>query len=220
MWNQTISSRRWPELKAIIVTALILLGARVLSGIIFEYRLYFPANFEAAFLIGREESFTPVYAAAFYTHILSGPPAILLAAFLIGSGGRARLRLWHRWAGRALGLLIFAALLPSGLVMATQALAGFIAGAGFAALAIATAVCAAAAIASARARRFAPHQRWAGRTFMLLVSPLLLRVISGVLIVTGADSETAYCLNAWLSWLVPLMIYEAWCCRVSRATNS
>ena len=93
--------------KTIIIAAVAILGLRVLLGIVFEYRLYFPPNFtEAAFLIGREQTFTRLYAAAFYTHILSGPPAIVLATFLLATGGQARWRTWHRWGGRWLGALI------------------------------------------------------------------------------------------------------------------
>jgi hypothetical protein len=58
--------------------------------------------------------------------------------------------------------------------------------------------------------RIVQHQRWASRCFLLLISPLVFRVVSGGLIVTGWESPPAYCLNAWLSWLVPLTIYEVW----------
>jgi hypothetical protein len=195
--------------RPLLLAAIALLGLRVLLGIVFEYRFYFPPNFtDAAFLIGREETFTRLYAAAFYTHILSGPPAIVLATFLLATGGQARWRTWHRWGGRWLGALIFALLLPSGLIMARHAFAGPIAGVGFAALTLTTALCAGFAIACARQKRFVQHQRWATRCFLLLISPLILRVVSGVLIVTNSESETAYQLNAWLSWIVPLLVYE------------
>ena len=194
--------------KTIVAVALGVLGLRVLVGILLEYRRYFPPDFEAAFLEGRRATFTATYAAAFYTHILSGPPALVLAAFLLWSGGDGRWRNWHRWAGRILGVLIFGAVLPGGLLMALQAFGGPAAGVGFAALAVATGICAAAAIHHARRDRFAAHQRWAQRCFLLLASPLILRLVSGVLIVTNTESLTAYCWNAWLSWLLPLAIYE------------
>ncbi|WP_425615665.1 DUF2306 domain-containing protein [Anatilimnocola sp. NA78] len=196
---------------AIIVAALGILGLKVLGSILLEYRWYFPPNFvESAFLTGREESFTRTYALAFYTHILSGPPTILLGTFLLWSRGAGRFRVWHRWAGRLQMILIFAALVPSGLVMATQAFAGPLAGWGFATLTLATAASAALAVWHVRAGRIQLHERWACRLFILLVSPLILRLVSGVLIVTGQESATAYILNAWLSWLVPLIAYEIW----------
>lgn len=202
---------RWQRLRLANSAALAVLGLRVLGGIVYEYRLYFPANFtEATFLIGREESFTPVYAAAFYTHIVSGPPTILLASFLLWSGGLAQYRIAHRWAARVLMFLIFVLLVPSGLLMAPQAFAGPVAAAAFVTLSLATAISAGFTLYYARSRRFAVHQRWAMRCFLLLVSPLLLRIVSGTLMVIGYEEPFGYQCNAWLSWLVPLLVYEGW----------
>ncbi|MEM9588927.1 MAG: DUF1559 domain-containing protein, partial [Planctomycetota bacterium] len=55
----------------------------------------------------------------------------------------------------------------------------------------------------------AVHRRWAVRCFLLLCAPLLLRFVSGVLIVTNLDSELTYRCNAWLSWATPLLLGEA-----------
>lgn len=192
-----------------MVAALALLGVKVLASILIEYRWYFPANFaEAAFLIGRERTFTPAYAAAFYVHILTGPPTIVLATFLMWSGGRKRWLSWHRWSARVLMALIFVALVPSGVLMARRAFAGPLAGIAFGLLSLLTALTAAMTLYFARQREVGRHQRWATRCFVLLVSPLILRVVSGVFIVTQTESPSAYILNAWLSWLLPLVIYE------------
>jgi uncharacterized membrane protein len=195
---------------AIAKAMVVVLSAKVFVGILLEYRRYFPADFEAAFLIGRRESFHGLYAAAFYTHLLAGPCSLLLGALLMSSGARCRYVRLHRWAGRVQAAIIYAALVPSSLVMATQALTGAAAGWGFALLALATAYCMAAAIVFAQQRQFAIHQRWATRTFVLLVSPLLFRLVSGALIVLERESAVAYSVNAWLSWLVPLIGYELW----------
>jgi len=208
-----LNSTRTKTLKTIVLAALFLLGAKVLASILLEYPRYFPADFEATFLIGRERSFTPTYATAFYVHILTGPVAIVLSTFLMWSGGRARWLTWHRWAARGLMVLILAALVPSGLLMAPQAFAGPIAGVGFATLSLFTALTAGMTLRYARQKRFAIHQRWATRCYVLLVSPLLLRVVGGLLQVLAIDSEWAYVMNAWLSWLVPLAAVEIyWRC--------
>ncbi len=107
-------------------------------------------------------------------------------------------------------VLVLAVVAPSGLVMAREATAGPIAAFGFVSLSFATAVCAAMALYCARTQNFQSHQRWATRCFILLASPLLLRLISGALIVLGQESEWGYRLNAWLSWFIPLAIYEVW----------
>ncbi|MEZ6074674.1 MAG: DUF2306 domain-containing protein [Pirellulaceae bacterium] len=95
-------------------------------------------------------------------------------------------------------------LFPSGLVMAYQAYAGPPAAAGFGILSLLTAAAALMTAYHARARNFALHRRWAERCFLLLISPLILRLIAGAVIVMDVESELTYRLNAWLSWLVPL----------------
>jgi uncharacterized membrane protein len=206
----TSSLPRVARLQAFAFAAVVLLLTKVLVSIVIEYRRYFPPDFDSAFLTGRETTFTATYAAAFYVHILSGPLALLLGAFLMSSGARKRFARLHRLAGRLQMALVLLALVPSGLIMARQAFAGPIAGAGFAALSLATGATALAAMAYAMRRKVAIHQRWATRCFLLLVSPLLLRLVSGFLIVMHWESPWAYCANAWLSWLVPWAVLEAW----------
>jgi hypothetical protein len=152
--------------------------------------------------------FVALYRVAFYAHLLCGPPAVLLALFLLLTGGKPRIRAWHRAAGKSLVLIVLVFLVPSGLVMAREAYAGQIAALGFAALAVATGAYTAATAYFARRKNFRAHQRFAVPTFILLASPLLLRVASGFAIVADCESELFYQLNAWLSWLVPLAIYE------------
>jgi hypothetical protein len=198
------------RLLRIVQVAVAILMCKVLLSILVEYQHYFPANFEAAFLSGRRHTFLGWYRVGFYTHIITGPVAILLAAFLMASSGVYRFRRSHRVAGRTLGMLVIFVLLPSSLVMAKEAYAGPVASLGFAVLAIATAVTCVLAAIRARSREMKGHKRWATRCFVLLCSPLLLRLMSGFAIVTGLESDLTYRMNAWLSWLVPLVAYEAW----------
>lgn len=188
--------------------AVVLLLAKVFLSIVVEYRRYFPADFESNFLSGRRHSFTGTYRQAFYVHILSSPIALILATFLVVSQGKGRLRWWHRWAGRAQFLLVMLVVVPSGMIMAKDAYAGPISAAGFVVLNLATAGCLVLAVLRARQRRFVAHRRWAMRCFILLASPLLLRLIAGAAIVTGMESERSYQLNSWISWLIPLIVYE------------
>lgn len=195
--------------KKILLAAIAVLVSRVLLGILLEYRWYLPANFdESAFLSGRRYTFTGLYSAFFYVHILGGPIAIALACFLLLSGGRLRFRTWHRPAGRTLVLIVLLLLTPSGLVMAWHAYAGPLAAVGFGLLSLLTAATALMSAYHAKAKRFALHRRWAERCFVLLISPLILRLIAGAVIVMDIESLWTYRLNAWLSWLVPLTIYE------------
>lgn len=205
-WHMATQRSQWWQ--SLMRLLLIVLMGKVLVSILLEYVSYFPPNFDSAFLTGREDSFTPLYATAFYTHLIGGPLALVLGAALMASGGKVGKYNWHRWVGRVQLLIVLFALVPSSLVMATEALAGPIAGVGFAMLTLATGYTAAAAAYFAYSRQFVVHRRWANRCFVLLVSPLILRLVSGLLTVTNMESPAAYRWNAWLSWLVPLLIYE------------
>jgi uncharacterized membrane protein len=205
------ASFRLNRLRTIATCVVAVLFVKVLLAILYEYRWYFPADFDSSsFLVGRRETFFGVYRTAFYAHIISGPVAVVVGCLLMLSGGRSRFSRLHRLAGRTQMLIVLAVVVPSGFVMALQATAGPIATYGFASLSIATAVSAAAAVYFALTRKFQSHRIWASRCFVLLCSPLLLRLMSGLLIVLQLESDWFYRLNAWLSWLIPLTIYEAW----------
>ena len=208
--NGTDGPIRLRRLRILIFLAAAALFTKVFLSILVEYRFYFPANFDAVFLIGRREYFHGPYRIAFYAHIISAPLALAGASFLMLSGGRSRYVGIHRWTGRVNSLMVLVLVVPSGLFMAFYAVAGPIAGVGLGTLSMATAVCLVLAVQNARARRFQAHQRWACRTFILLSSPLLLRVLSGAATLSQLDSNWFYRLNAWVSWLCPLIIYEAW----------
>lgn len=200
---------RLNELRTIAFWAIVALFLKVLVAILLEYRWYFPANFElSAFLSGREATFHGLYQAAFYTHIIFSPPVILLGCWLMFSGQRKPYRQLHRRLGRLQMMVVLGAVVPSGFVMSLQAYAGPIAAWGFAMSAVVTGWCGVMAIQAARARKFAIHKRWATRCFVMLCSPLLLRVFAGAVIVTNLESEWTYRLNAWASWLIPMALYE------------
>ncbi len=205
-----IERERVDSLRRLALILSLALFAKVFLSIVYEYRNYFPANFDSNFLFGRREYFFGTYGVAFYAHIVGGPIAILLGAFLVFSGVRSRFRGLHRVLGRIQIAIVLLLVVPGGLVMAARASAGPIAGAGFAGLGVATAVTAAMTLHSARSRRFVAHRRWAIRFFILLCSPLLLRIMSGAMISFQYDSDVTYRWIAWLSWLLPLAVHEAW----------
>ena len=195
-------------LRRIASILLIVLFVRVVASIVFEYRNYFPANFRSDFLIGKEAFFSGWYRIAFYLHIISGPIVLLVSAFLMFSGPQKRLHHWHRPLGKLLAVLVLLIMLPSGLVMATRALTGPIAGAAFASLSLATFISVLLSIQYARQGKLNIHQRWATRTFILLCSPLLLRLITGATIVLNVESDWTYRFAAWSSWTIPMLVFE------------
>jgi len=187
---------------------LVFFSVRELIGIVSQYRFYFPADFRAsAFLAGREGFFHGWYKFAFYTHIVCGPFAILIATFLVWSGKQNLRVALHR----ALGKIQFALVLllaPSGLIMATRTHTGVVAGIGFALLAVLTLASMVLALVHIRRGDLDQHRVWAIRLFIMLLSPILLRMISGIAVLTGNESAGLYQFSAWGSWLAPLIVHE------------
>ena len=189
---------------------MIALIVRVLVVIVLEYRFYFPPDFDRSFfLAGRRPTFAGWYAIGFYTHIISGPIAIVLAVMLLVTGKFKRFKQLHRWSGRLLALITLLAVCPGGIIMATRSQAGPIAGWGFGALAICTMVSVSLTAVLAIKKQFKSHSIWAWRTAILLCSPILLRLGTGVFYMTGVESLNTYRFLAWGSWLLPLLIFES-----------
>lgn len=187
----------------------VLLICKVTASVVLGYRDYFPPNFESDFLLGRKSYFWGAYGWAFYTHLASGPTSLLLGTLQVSDRFRQRVPLWHRRLGRMQIACVLLLVTPSGLWMAWYAATGAIAGAGLGALAIATCTCVALGWRAAVARRFSDHRRWMWRTYILLCSAVVIRMIGGLATVTHFHALWLYPLSTWASWLVPLLIFEA-----------
>jgi len=182
---------------------------KVALSVVIEYRNYVPPNFESDFLRGRESYFWGAYGWAFYTHLVSGPPALILGTILLSNRFRRITPTWHRRLGRVHAAGVLLLLAPSGLWMAYYAATGTIAAVGLGSLAIATAACAGLGWRSAVMRRFANHRRWMWRTFILLCSAVAIRMIGGLATVALFDAPWLYPLSTWASWLAPLLLFES-----------
>ena len=202
-------NKRKSRLNQIAIALTIVLILRVLIVILMEYRFYFPPDFDQSFfLAGRRPSFAGWYSVGFYTHIISGPFAIVLVVTLLVTGNSKRFKQLHRWSGRSLTLITILAVCPGGIIMATRSQAGPIAGWGFGALAICTLGSVALTAVLAFKKRFKSHSAWAWRSGILLCSPIVLRLGTGLFYVTGLESPNTYRFLAWSSWLLPLLIFE------------
>jgi hypothetical protein len=143
-----------------------LLFTKVFASILLEYPGYFPADFESVFLSGKRVAFQGNYRAAFYAHIISGPIDLLLATYFVVTGGRSRLRRWHRWAGKTLLAISMIVMLPSGLVMSQDSYAGPVAAWGFTSLTIVTGFCLIATTRHAALGKYQKHKKCAIRSFI------------------------------------------------------
>lgn len=196
-----------PVSRVLTVIAALLVG-KVTASVVLGYRDYFPPNFDADFLLGRERYFWGGYHWAFYTHLVAGPFSLLAGTILLSEAFRRRWPAWHRGLGRAQVACVLLLLVPSGLWMAWYAATGWLAAAGLGSLAIATAVGITLGLRAALARRFADHQRWMWRTYLLLCSAVVIRLIGGLASVLHYDELWLYPFSTWASWLVPLLVYE------------
>jgi len=186
-----------------------LLICKVTWSVVIGYRNYFPPNFESEFLQGRQPYFCGAYGWAFYVHLVAGPASLVLGTILISDRFRRVAPTWHRRLGRVQGACVLLLLAPSGLWMAWYAMTGTVAALGLGSLAIATAVCMILGWRAAVERRFSDHRRWMWRTYMLLISAVVIRMIGGLATVTGLDALWLYPLSTWASWLVPLAAFES-----------
>ncbi|MCA9101277.1 MAG: DUF2306 domain-containing protein [Planctomycetales bacterium] len=189
-----------------------LLVLKTCAAVLLTFPQYFPADFRADFLLGRESYFFGSYQWAFYPHILAGPFCLVLGSLLLSDSMRRRLPAWHRRLGRVQVVAVLLLVAPSGLWMARYAATGTVAGVGFATLALATAFAAAAGWRMALVRRFDQHRLWMQRCYLLLCAAVVVRVVGGFAETVGIDGTYPYA--AWLSWLVPLAVFES--LRISR----
>ena len=185
-----------------------LLVLKVTAAVVLGYRNYFPPNFNADFLRGREGYFFAGYQWPFYAHIASGPVSLVLGTILIGERFRTRFPKWHRYLGRVQVACILLLVSPSGLWMAYYAQAGMIAAASFGLLAIATGASAALGWRAAVQRRFNVHRRWMSRCYLLLCSAVVLRILGGLATVSGVTAPWFDPLASWACWVLPLAAYE------------
>jgi hypothetical protein len=200
---------RLPMLTKLVWFAAALLVVRVLVTILLEYRFYFPPDFdESFFLAGRRQSFAGIYSIGFYAHIVSGPFALAGVLFMLATGKSKRFRQAHRMIGRVVVLTTVLAVCPGGLIMAMKTFAGPLAAIGFATQAVVTGVTVVATAYFARAKKIKRHWQWAYRSAILLCSPVLLRLGTGIFSVLEVESINSYRFLSWASWLAPLLVYE------------
>jgi hypothetical protein len=202
-------------LQRVLIGAVAVLIFKVTLSVVSGYRQYLPPDFNSDFLLGREAYFYGAYAGAFYAHLVSGPLTLVIGTILVSDRFRRWAPKWHRRLGKLQIASVLLVLVPSGLWMAWYAVSGAVAGVGLGVLAIATAMCAALGWKAAVARRFDEHRHWMWRTYLLLCSAVVIRLIGGMATVFHIDATWVYPLSAWASWLVPLVIYE--CARTTQS---
>ncbi len=191
-----------------LTLAVAVLIVRVTVEVVAGYVNYFPPNFSSDFLQGREAYFSR-YQWAFYPHIVTGPLALFAGLVLMSDRFRMRFPRWHRWLGRAHVTNVLLIVLPSGFVMGFDAAAGTSAVISFVLLTAITAFCTAMGWRTAMQRRFAIHRRWMQRSYLLLCSAVVLRILGGLGTVFEVPWQWFDPAITWASWVAPLLLFEA-----------
>lgn len=143
-----------------------------------------------------------------WTHLFGGALTVVLGPLqFLTRWPRAYPRL-HRWMGRVymIGLLI-GCTGATGLIATSPA--PFEIRSAFAATALAWSTTALVALISIRRGQVEPHRRWMIRNYLVTLSPITFRILLNAQIAMElAPSPATIATLLWLSWLLPLLIYE------------
>lgn len=114
----------------------------------------------------------------------------------------------HRWLGRVTGVLVLAVLVPTGLVLASDAKGGPVVSAGFLLSGALVAGFMLFGVAAARRRDLVAHRRAMRHVFAQMSVAVSSRVLILVLDAAGMGPERAYVVALWAPVLVSAAIAE------------
>jgi hypothetical protein len=171
----------------------------------------------------------PEHYYALVAHIAFGTVAIVSGLLQVWPWFRRTHRRWHRVAGR---VYVCGGVIPAGvagLVVGATSVFGPVARASHILLVTVWLTTTVLGYRRARQRRFAEHREWMIRSYALTASTITNRVwapVAAILLEPKIDtmfggSEIAFMftvagLSAWLGWVVPLVVVEAWLIRNRR----
>ncbi len=183
-------------------------------------RVYFASDELAPFVIEKlplphEE----IWLAALKTHVAAASLA-LPACLLLSWRRMLRFPRTHRWLGRMTGVVILAALVPSGLYLSLYAKGGAPATIGFALSGVIVAVAMVWGVRRARAKDYAGHRRCTLHVLAQLSVAVTSRTLLTLLDAAGMDPDAAYLLALWAPVLASAGFVEIWIVRRSHRRNS
>jgi uncharacterized membrane protein len=192
-------------IKFTIGATVVWIGVLILS----PYPHYLPPDFGHGFLRNKESNFYGSgYFLGFYAHIATAPLALLAGTLQMSGSLRRRLPRLHRSLGTAYVVLVLGFVAPGGAIMSTRAYGGLPSTFCFALISTAAWWFTWRAWRAARAGRFPEHGRWMCRSYLMICSAIMLRLIHFAMQPLGLEAMLTYRLAAWLSWLPALAILE------------
>ena len=177
--------------------------------IISTYTRYLPPDFQQGFLIGRDSYFfrTP-YGLGFYSHILTSPIALICGTIQFSASIRRRAAGIHRLTGRVYVICVLMFAVPGGFIMAFGTRGGIASLACFLTMSVSTWFFTWQAWRTAKRREFAAHQKWMWRSYLMIVSAIILRIIDPAMRQAGVPDLLSYQTCVWLSWVPSLGLFE------------
>jgi uncharacterized membrane protein len=159
------------------------------------------------------------YRAAFYLHIF--PALLVLAAGMTQFSDviLKKIPTLHRWVGK---LYVFSVIFicgPAGFIMALYSNGGWVARSSFITLSVLWWLTTWLAWRAIKKGDVPAHKAWMIRSYALTFSAVTLRVMQFLLATqTHIDTDTAYQIVAWPSWMINVLVAE-WICVRDRRSN-
>ena len=192
-------------IKFIVAAVILWVGWLILT----PFPHYLPPDLNRGFLRNKATFFySSGYFVGFYAHILTAPLGLLLGTIQMSGTLRRKLPRLHRSLGRTYVWLVLIGVAPGGLIMATRAYGGLSSVICFGLISVLTWIATLIAWRRARVMQFRLHGQWMCRSYTLMCSAILLRLISFPLTRFELDHTFAYQLSAWLSWVPAMIVLE------------
>lgn len=170
---------------------------------------YYYPDFSRGYLSDKKNVFDGLFHYAFYAHIVSAPVALFIGTYQAWVRPVKPNTSIHILLGKIYTALVLFLAAPGGLVLSFYALGGLSGKISFFLLSIFWLVFTWSGYVLARKREIAQHQRYMIRSYVLLLSAIILRLLlffcSHYFDLTG---EKTYGIVAWLSWVPTLIIAE------------
>jgi len=183
-------------------------------------RVYFDADELAPFVIEKLPlPHEDLWLAALKVHVVAASFA-LLACVLLSTKYVLRFPRTHRWLGRATGVGVLGALVPSGLYLSLFAKGGAPATVGFALSGLIVAVAMVLGVRRARERDYVGHRRCMLHVLAQLSVAVTSRALLYLLDAVGINPDAAYLFALWAPVLASFGFVEVWIKRRPHRRNS
>jgi len=151
--------------------------------------------------------FEALWLAALRVHVAAAALGFPLCLGLMTRALQKR-PLWHRWIGRAAGVIVLFALVPSGFVLSSEAKGGRIVTVGFVLSGLIVGSAMVSGVRAARRRDLTSH----ARAMRHVIGQMSVAVVSRALIVgldaAGIDPDLAYVVALWAPVLATVAVVE------------